>query len=167
MRTEIVITETQWAAVKEYVESEHPKIGVVVSQFHPQLTEYLEEGALQLLQEAGVFNNKLVMAYAPGAFELPVIAQNLITEAECQAVICLGVVIKGDTPHFDYVCQEAARGIQQVSLTTGCPVIFGVITTTNYEQAELRCNPKKDNKGAYAAWAALQTLQTITSFNSL
>jgi 6,7-dimethyl-8-ribityllumazine synthase len=164
MRHAFAPTEAVWTTIKEFVAANDPTIGVVVAQFNQHLTEQLQEGAMQVLQDAGVYNNKLIILEAPGAFELPVLARHLIKTAKCHAVICLGVVIQGDTPHFDFVCTEAARGIQNVALDTGCPVIFGVLTTNTYEQAELRANPEKDNKGGYAALATLQTLMAIHQF---
>ena len=147
-----------WKPVQQFVAKHHPKIAVVTAQFNAHLTQQLKEGAIQALHDAGVSDSHIITAEVPGAFELPLLAQHLIKTADCQAVICLGVVIQGDTPHFEYVCHESARGILDVSLKTSCPVIFGVLTTLTQDQAEIRANPKKDNKGGYAALSALQTL---------
>jgi 6,7-dimethyl-8-ribityllumazine synthase len=161
MRHTFTPNHPQWAQIKDFTTRTQPKIGLAVARFNTPLTQQLALGATTLLTQAGLHTSKLARIDVPGAFELPLMAQHLIEHHYCQAVICLGVVIKGDTPHFDYVCQHAAHGIQTVALTTKRPVIFGVLTTHTLDQAETRANPEKDNIGGYSALSALEMLASM------
>jgi 6,7-dimethyl-8-ribityllumazine synthase len=128
------------------------KFAVVVARFNAAITEKLLEGARQALAEAGAA--AVEVFYVPGAFELPLAAQRLVKTHD--AVIALGAVIRGETPHFDYVAGEAARGLQQVALEHDVPVAFGVLTTDTYEQAEARAGGSHGNKGYDAAMTAIE-----------
>ncbi len=134
----------------------HPekiKIGVVVAEWNKHITEKLLQGALDTLQQNLLRKDQIEVLHVPGSFELPHGAQ-LLFEQNCDAVICLGCVIQGDTPHFDFVCHAATDGILQVGLAAKKPCIFGVITTLTEEQAQERVGGKHGNKGAEAALTA-------------
>ncbi len=132
------------------------KIAVVVSRFNGFITEKLLEGAVGGLIEKGVSERDVKVCWVPGAFELPLIAQKLAESGQYDAVITLGCVIRGETTHYDYVCNESARGIANVSLATGVPVIFGVVTTENVQQAFDRVGGAHGHKGIDAAMAAIE-----------
>ena len=129
------------------------KFAIVVARFNSGITEKLLEGAQEALTKAGA--SGVEVFYVPGAFELPLAAQKLAQSAMTR-IIALGAVIRGETPHFDYVAGAAARGLQQVSLETGTPVAFGVLTTDTLEQAEARAGGKHGNKGYDAAMTAIE-----------
>ena len=131
------------------------KIGIVVGRFNDLITKNLLDGAIGALKGYGVKEENIDVAWVPGAFEIPLIAQEM-TARTYDAVIALGAVIRGATPHFDYVCNEAAKGISQDSLQSGKPVIFGVITTDTIEQAIERAGTTGGNKGIEAAAAAVE-----------
>jgi 6,7-dimethyl-8-ribityllumazine synthase len=132
------------------------KIGIVISRFNEFISGKLLEGALDGLKRHGVADEDITVAWTPGAFEIPLIARKLAESKKFDAVIALGCVIRGATPHFDYVAGEAAKGVGQASLQTGVPVIFGVLTTDTIEQAIERAGTKSGNKGFDAAMAALE-----------
>jgi 6,7-dimethyl-8-ribityllumazine synthase len=132
------------------------RFAIVVSRWNSGYTSRLESGARQALAEAGVGEDALLTFYVPGAFELPFACREAAKDGDFHAVIALGVVIRGDTPHFDYVAGEAARGIMQASIDTGVPIMFGVITADNIEQTEARCGEGVDNKGFEAAVSAIE-----------
>jgi len=132
------------------------KIGIAVGRFNEFITNKLLDGALDTLQRHGVSPENIDTAWVPGAFELPFAADKLAQSGKYDAVITLGTVIRGATPHFDYVCNEAAKGIAAIGLKTGKPVIFGVLTTETIEQAIERAGTKAGNKGAEAASAAIE-----------
>lgn len=136
------------------------KIGIVVGRFNDLVTKNLLEGALGTLQSHGVKEEDIDVAWVPGAFEVPLIAQQM-AEQSYDAVIALGAVIRGATPHFDYVCNEAAKGISQASLRTNKPVIFGILTTDTIEQAIERAGTTVGNKGADAAGAAVEMANLV------
>ena len=119
------------------------------------------DGCLDTLGRHGVPQDNIDLVWVPGAFEIPLVSEKLANKAEYDAVICLGAVIRGATPHFDYVSAEAAKGIAQVGLKTGKPVIFGVLTTDTIEQAIERAGTKAGNKGADAALTALETVNLL------
>jgi len=131
------------------------KIGVVVARFNDFITNRLLNGALDTLKRHGVPEENIDVAWVPGAFEIPLMASKM-AELDYDAVITLGTVIRGSTTHYDYVCNEAAKGIANVSQRTGKPVIFGVITTETIEQAIERAGTKAGNKGAEAAVSAIE-----------
>lgn len=132
------------------------RFGVVVARFNESITEKLLDGALSSLRKAGADEDDIVVERVPGSWELPLAAQALANDDRYDAVICLGAVIRGDTPHFDYVAGECARGLQRVQLDTGVPVVFGVLTTDDVAQAEERTGGKHGNKGSDAALTAIE-----------
>jgi 6,7-dimethyl-8-ribityllumazine synthase len=132
------------------------RIGLACALFNGGVTARLLDGALGGLAEAAVDQADVTVAWAPGAFELPLVAQRMATDGRADAVVCLGAVIRGETAHFDYVAGGCASGIGRVSLDTGVPIIFGVLTTDTVTQALERCRPDETNKGREAALAAVQ-----------
>ncbi len=132
------------------------RIGIVVSRFNEFITSKLLGGALDALKRHGVSDADVTVAWAPGAFETPLIAKRMAGSGKFDAVLALGCVIRGATPHFDYVAAEAAKGIGHVMLDTGVPIMFGVLTTDSIEQAIERAGTKAGNKGADAAMGALE-----------
>ncbi|WP_062309784.1 6,7-dimethyl-8-ribityllumazine synthase [Alicyclobacillus sendaiensis] len=132
------------------------RIGIVASRFNDFITSKLVEGALDALRRHGVPEDHVEMAWAPGAYEIPLVARWMAESGRYDAVVALGCVIRGATAHFDYVAGEAARGIAQVSRDTGVPVMFGVLTTDTIEQAIERAGTKAGNKGAEAAIGAIE-----------
>jgi 6,7-dimethyl-8-ribityllumazine synthase len=135
------------------------RVGIVVSHFNGFITEQLLAGAEHTLKALGAEVHTVV--WVPGAFELPLVAQTLAELDQVDAVIALGCVIRGSTPHFDYVCNEAAKGLAHVALETGIPVIFGVLTTDTIEQAIERAGTKAGNKGSDAAMSAVQMVRVL------
>jgi 6,7-dimethyl-8-ribityllumazine synthase len=132
------------------------KFGIVVGRFNEFISARLLDGALDNLKRHDVDDDDVEVAWVPGAFELPLVAQRMAASRRYDALICLGAVIRGGTPHFDYVAGEAAKGIAKVSLDSGVPVIFGVLTTDTIEQAVERAGTKAGNKGWSAAATALE-----------
>ena len=132
------------------------KVAIVVSRFNDFITERLLSGAKNCLLQHQTAEENIDIVWVPGAFELPIAAMNLAKSGKYQAVICLGVVIRGETTHYDYVCNEAAKGIANVGMQTGIPVMFGVVTTENTEQAISRAGGKSGNKGWDCAMGALE-----------
>ncbi len=132
------------------------KFGLVIGRFNELISGRLYEGALDCLRRHDVADADVDSAWVPGAFEMPLVAKKLAESGRYDAVICLGAVIRGGTPHFDYVAGEAAKGIAKVSLDSGVPVIFGVLTTDTIEQAVERAGTKAGNKGWAAASTALE-----------
>ena len=135
------------------------RIGIVVSRFNEFITEQLAKGALETLEKHGCAHENIRFVKVPGAWELPVAAKALT--ATCDAVVALGAVVRGDTPHFEYVAGGAADGLQQVSVETGVPVAFGVLTTENLQQAMDRAGGKSGNKGSEAAEAAIELANLV------
>lgn len=132
------------------------KIGIVVGRFNEFLTGKLLTGAMDGLKRHGVSEDDIDVAWVPGAFEVPFIAKKMANTKKYDAIIGLGTVIRGATTHYDYVCNEAAKGIANVGLTTGVPVMFGIVTTENIEQAIERSGTKSGNKGYDAAVSAIE-----------
>jgi 6,7-dimethyl-8-ribityllumazine synthase len=132
------------------------RIGIVISRFNGTISERLLAGALDGLRRHDVSDDAVDVAWVPGAFELPVVAKRMACSKEYDAVVCLGAVIRGATPHFDYVAGHTAGGIAAVSLESGLPVIFGVLTTETIEQAIERSGTKAGNKGYDAVVAAIE-----------
>jgi 6,7-dimethyl-8-ribityllumazine synthase len=132
------------------------RFGIVISRFNEFIGGKLLEGALDALRRHEVTMGDITTAWCPGAFEIPLVAKTLAQSGRFDAVICLGAVIRGSTPHFDYVAGEAAKGIAQVSLHTGVPIAFGVLTTETIEQAIERAGTKAGNKGFEAAMTAIE-----------
>ncbi len=132
------------------------KIGIVVARFNSFITEKLLAGAEDALHRHGVAEENIEIAWVPGAFEIPLIADQMAAKGNLDAIITLGTVIRGATPHFDYVCAEAAKGVASVSLKHGLPVLFGVLTVDTIEQAIERAGTKAGNKGWEAAVSAIE-----------
>ena len=137
------------------------KVGIVVARFNEFITSRLLGGALDGLKRRGVEAAHIHTAWVPGAFEIPLIASKMAKSGSYDAVICLGAVIRGSTSHYDYVCNEVSKGIAAVSLETGVPVMFGVITTENIEQAIERSGSKAGNKGFECAEGAVEMVNLI------
>lgn len=132
------------------------KIGIVVGRFNEFIVNKLLDGSLDGLKRHGVDEADIDIAWVPGAFELPLVAKKLVDTGKYDAVITLGTVIRGATTHYDYVCNEAAKGIAKVSLDSGVPVVFGLLTTENIEQAIERAGTKAGNKGYDSAISAIE-----------
>ncbi len=137
------------------------RVAVVAARFNSVLVDQLVEGATRAWREHGGREAQLVVQRVPGAFELPLAAQTIAASAEYHAVIALGCVIRGDTPHFDFVAGECARGLMQAGLSTGVPVIFGVLTTESQAQAEERASLTRMNKGRESMEAALEMIELL------
>ena len=140
---------------------DNEKFCIVIARFNDFIGSKLLDGALDTLKRHGVKDENVDIVKVPGAFEIPVIAQKLAKTGKYSAIIALGAVIKGSTPHFDYVSAEVSKGIAQVSLQTGVPVAFGVLTTDNIEQAIERAGTKAGNKGADAAKTAIEMANLV------
>lgn len=132
------------------------KIGIVVGRFNEFIGSRLLDGAMSGLMRHGVEEEDITVAWVPGAFEIPLVAKKMATSGDYDAVITLGAVIRGATSHYDYVCNEVAKGVSSVSLETGVPVLFGVLTTDNLEQAIERAGSKAGNIGYESATAAIE-----------
>ncbi len=138
------------------------KIGIVLSRFNSFIAERLLEGALDTLHRSGADDNAIEVARVPGAYEIPLVAQKMAKSGKYDAVICLGVIIRGATPHFDFVANEAAKGIAQVGMDTEVPILFGVLTTDTIEQAIERAGSKAGNKGSDVAAAAVEMVNLLS-----
>jgi 6,7-dimethyl-8-ribityllumazine synthase len=132
------------------------KFGIIVSRFNDFITSKLVEGAMDALVRSGAQDQDIVIVKVPGAFEIPLAAQKMAVAGTYDAIICLGAVIRGATSHYDYVCAEVSKGIASVSLETGVPVMFGILTTETIEQAIERAGTKAGNKGFDAALGAIE-----------
>jgi len=140
----------------ENISAEGYRFAIIVARWNGELTAKLARGALDALSKAGANKDEIEIFNVPGAFELPVAAMKAAETGTFDAVICLGVVIRGETPHFDYVAGQAAAGIMQASMDTGIPVMFGVVTANTVEQALARCGGDVGNKGYEAAVSAIE-----------
>ncbi len=136
--------------------SEGLKIGIIVARFNEFINSKLLGGALDGLKRHGVKEEDIAIAWVPGAFEIPLVAQKMAESKKYDAVICLGTVIRGSTTHYDYVCSEVSKGVAHVGMATGVPTIFGVLTTESIEQAIERAGTKAGNKGFEAAVTAIE-----------
>ena len=137
------------------------KIGIVVARFNDFITSRLLGGAIDGLQRHNVNEDNIDVAWVPGAFEIPLIASKMAKSGKYDAVLCLGAVIRGATSHYDYVCNEVSKGIAQVSLNAEIPVMFGILTTDNIEQAIERAGSKAGNKGFECATGAIEMINLI------
>ncbi len=137
------------------------RFGIVASRFNDFISKDLVNGCLDTLLRHGVKEEDISLTWVPGAFEIPLLAQKLAKSKSVDAVICLGTIIRGSTPHFEYIASEAAKGIAKVSLDTGLPIIFGVITSDTIEQAIERAGTKDGNKGRDAALNAIEMANII------
>lgn len=141
--------------------TQNEKFCIIVSRFNEFISSKLLSGAIDELTRHGVAEDNITVIWSPGAFEIPVLAQKCAKSGSYDAIIALGAIIKGSTPHFDYVSAELSKGIASVSLQTGVPVIFGVLTTENIEQAIERAGTKAGNKGSDAAKAAIEMANLV------
>jgi 6,7-dimethyl-8-ribityllumazine synthase len=137
------------------------KFAIVAGRFNSFITEKLIDGAVDALKRHGVSDDAITLAWTPGAFEIPLVVQKMAASGKYDAVLALGCVIRGGTPHFDYVAGEAAKGVGQVTLQTGVPVLFGILTTDTIEQAIERAGTKAGNKGVDAAMAAIEMVDLM------
>lgn len=144
--------------------SKGQKFGIIVGRFNEFIGGKLLTGALDGLKRHGVEEDDIEIAWVPGAFEMPLIAKRMASTKKYDAVICLGAVIRGATPHFDYVSNEVTKGIASVSLDTGVPIVFGVLTTDTIEQAIERAGTKAGNKGYEAAVTAIEMSNLLNEF---
>lgn len=149
--------------LQKTMNGENLKIAIVTAEFNDFITDRLLDGAHKTLLKHSVKDENIDLVYVPGAFELPLTAKTLAETKKYDSVITLGCVIRGSTTHYDYVCNEAAKGISRAGLSTGVPVIFGVITTENIEQAIDRAGAKVGNKGSEAAVTAIEMAGVIQS----
>ena len=137
------------------------RVGIVIERFNEFITSKLLGGALDALRRHGVKEDDIHVAWVPGAFEIPLIASKMAESKKYDAVICLGAVIRGNTSHYDYVCSEVSKGVANVSLNSGVPVMFGVLTTENIEQSIERAGTKAGNKGFDCAVGAIEMVNLI------
>lgn len=144
--------------------SHERRYGIVVGRFNEFISSKLLSGALDALKRHGAKEEEIEVAWVPGAFEIPLIAHKMAASGKYDAVITLGAVIRGSTPHFDYVCNEAAKGVATASQQTGVPVIFGILTTDTIEQAVERAGTKAGNKGWEAAMSAIEMANLTSMF---
>jgi len=138
------------------------RIAIVAARFNPLLTESLLRGCLDTLRRHGVTEDRVDVAWVPGSFEVPLVAKKLAGDGDHAAVICLGCVIRGETPHFDHVAGQAAAGLMHAALATGVPIIFGILTTDSVDQALDRAGLKSGNKGSDAALAAIEMINLLS-----
>lgn len=136
--------------------------GIVASRFNDFITKELVSGCTDTLLRHGADDKDYTVAWVPGAFEIPVVAQKMAKSGDYDAVICLGTIIRGSTPHFDFIAAEAAKGIAKVSMDSGVPVVFGVITADTIEQAVERAGTKDGNKGRDAALSAIEMINVLS-----
>ncbi len=148
--------------IEANLNAEGKKFAIIVGRFNDFITDKLLSGAVDTLLRSGAKDEDIEVIKVPGAFEIPLIAKKKAAKKDCDAIICLGAVIKGSTPHFDYVSAEVSKGIASVNLSEGLPVIFGVLTTDSIEQAIERAGTKAGNKGSSAAMAAVEMANLIT-----
>lgn len=141
--------------------SKEIRVGIVAARFNELITSKLLSGALDGLKRHGISEDSIDVAWVPGAFEIPLIASKMAKSGKYDAVICLGAVIRGSTSHYDYVCNEVSKGIAQTALANGVPVMFGVLTTENIEQAIERAGTKAGNKGFDCAEGAIEMVNLI------
>ncbi len=140
------------------------KFGIIVARFNSFIGERLLEGAIDTLMRSGASDDNIEVLRVPGAYEIPLVAQKMARSGRYDAVICLGAVIRGATPHFDFVANEAAKGIAQASMEADLPIIFGILTTDTIEQAIERAGTKAGNKGADCAMTAIEMVNLLAQF---
>lgn len=152
--------------VEGILNAEKFRFGIVVSRFNSFISERLLEGAIDTLLRHGADDDQLTVVKVPGAFEIPLMAQRLAKSGKFDALLCLGAVIRGGTPHFEYVSAEVTKGIASVSLESTLPVAFGILTTDSIEQAIERAGTKAGNKGAEAAMSAIEMVNVLGAFSA-
>ena len=149
--------------VKANLMAKGKKFALVVSRFNEFLSAKLLDGAIDVLKQHGVQDSAIDTVWVPGSFEIPTVAQKIAKSKKYDALVCLGVVIRGATPHFDYIANEVAKGVSRVSLDTGIPCAFGIITADSLEQAIERAGTKQGNKGRDAAVSAIEMANLLAS----
>ena len=147
--------------INGYLKADNLKFGIVVSRFNSLITEKLLEGAIDCIVRHGGNTENITVVRVPGAFEIPLIAKKMAKSGKYDAIICLGAVIRGSTPHFDYVASEVSKGIALVGLETEVPISFGILTTDTLEQAIERAGTKMGNKGFDAALSAIEMVNVL------
>jgi 6,7-dimethyl-8-ribityllumazine synthase len=152
---------------KESSHATQKSFAIVISLFNQEVTDKLLAGALERLAQAGIPTQHIEIIKVPGAIEIPLAAKLVAGTGQYRAVICLGSVIRGDTDHYDYVCRQVSDGCQRVMLDLEVPIIFGVLTTENLEQAYARCGGSEGHKGVEAADAALQMAQVVEKYKTV
>lgn len=143
--------------------AENIRVGIVTARFNEFITSKLLSGAIDCLKRENVKEDQIEVAWVPGAFEIPLIASKMAHSKKYDAVICLGAVIRGSTSHYDYVCNEVSKGVAQAGISSGIPVMFGVLTTDNIEQAIERAGSKAGNKGFECAQGAIEMVNLVRS----
>ncbi|MFQ6114646.1 MAG: 6,7-dimethyl-8-ribityllumazine synthase [bacterium] len=151
---------------KGHLKAEGRHFGIVVSRFNELVSKQLLEGALDCLSRHGCAEDNIDIAWVPGSFEIPAVADKMASSKKYDAVICLGAIIRGATPHFEYIAAEVTKGIAQVALKTGVPTIYGVITTDSLEQALERAGTKAGNKGRDAALSAIEMVDLFVKMKA-
>lgn len=151
--------------IEELKESGNSRVFIVLSRFNSFVVDRLLEGCIGTLKEAGVDESNITLVYVPGAFEIPVAVKRVISTGKADAVITLGAVIRGETPHFDIIANECARGIGSIAIETEVPVVFGVLTVDNVEQAMDRSGAEESNKGSEAAQTALDMISVFSQID--
>lgn len=147
--------------IEGLLQAQNLKFTLIASRFNDFVVDRMVGGAVDYLVRHGADRNNITLVRVPGAFELPLVANKVAKSGQADVIVCLGAVIRGATPHFDYVCAEATKGIAHVSLETGVPIGFGLLTTDSLEQAIERAGSKGGNKGVEAAAAALETMRVL------
>ncbi|MGE4440004.1 MAG: 6,7-dimethyl-8-ribityllumazine synthase [Desulfomicrobium sp.] len=147
--------------IEGQMQANDQKFTIIASRFNDFIVDRLIGGAVDYLLRHGATRENITLIRVPGAFEMPLVAQKVARSGKADAIICVGAVIRGATPHFDYVCSEATKGIAHVSMDTGVPIGFGLLTTDSLEQSIERAGSKGGNKGVEAAAAALETLRVL------
>lgn len=145
------------------LDARHLRVAVVAGRFNETISGRLAEGALDCLRRHGAAEDDIWLVWVPGAFEIPLVARRIAASKEVDAIVCVGAVVRGETPHFDYVAGNAARGLADASAATGVPITFGVLTTDDSAQAEARAGGKAGNKGFEAALAAIEMANLLTA----
>lgn len=148
--------------IEGQLDAKGKKFGLIVSRFNEFISKELLDGAIDCLKRHGAKDEDIEVAWTPGAFEMPLLAKKMAKAKKYNALVCLGAIIKGGTPHFDYIAAESSKGIANVALSEEVPVIFGVLTTDNVEQAIERAGTKAGNKGWQAALHAIEMADLIT-----
>lgn len=143
------------------------QVAIVVSQFNRDVTEKLYSGAVTQLKQLGFSDDRITAVWVPGAVEIPIIAQRLARAGRYEAIICLGAVIRGETSHYDYVCEQVSQGCQRIALENDLPVVFGILTTEDEQQAFERVGGKHGHKGQEAADVAVQMVSVLRQIDSL
>jgi 6,7-dimethyl-8-ribityllumazine synthase len=152
-----------YKTVQGNLAASHLRIGIVVSRFNEFITEQLTKGALETLEKRGCLTENILIVKVPGAWELAIAAKTMAQR--CDAIIALGAVVRGETPHFDYVAEAAANGLREATLYTGVPIAFGVLTTNSLQQAMDRAGGKLGNKGSEAAEAAIEMANLLSELS--